>query len=297
MNIDSVKAKLKKFAAGSGCTFQEALVYYGLERTIYRISISKYAEHFVLKGGIFLYAIFGRNYARTTTDIDFLARKISNSRKEMETVFREIFALDAGDALVFDSDTIEVQDITKFKEYHGLHVSAVGRLGRTRIPVGIDIGYGDIIYPDSVKMDFPVIIANEPPRVNAYSLESSIAEKLEAIVRNGYMNSRYKDFYDIYVLTGKYSFELENMKRAVTETFKNRGTEMTMDTAAFGERFLQDQLHRTRWSAFLRKKKAIVKISIEDAILGVKTFAKPIFELEDNIIGRWNPEIRKWECK
>lgn len=179
MNADSVKARLKNFAIKSGCTFQEALTYYGLERAIYRISISEYAEHFVLKGGIFLYAIFGRNYERATTDMDFLARRISNSSEEMKAIFKKIFSQDVDDALVFDIDAITVENITELKEYHGLHVSFVGYLDRTKIPIGIDIGFGDVIYPDAVKMDFPVILDMEAPRVNAYSLETLIAEKLK----------------------------------------------------------------------------------------------------------------------
>lgn len=91
MNVDSVKARLKNFAIKSGCTFQEALTYYGLERTIYRISISEYADNFVLKGGIFLYALFGRNYERATTDVDLLAQRISNGSEEMKSVFQKIF--------------------------------------------------------------------------------------------------------------------------------------------------------------------------------------------------------------
>ena len=246
MNADSIKARLKNYAVETGHTFQEALVYYGLERTIYRISVSKYAEHFVLKGGIFLYAIFDKNYERTTTDVDLLARRISNSRVEMKEIFREILTQDADDALTFDIDSIVVEDITEFKEYHGLHISAVGYLDRTRIPISIDIGFGDMIYPDAVNPDFPVILDMEAPRVNAYSLESSIAEKLEEIVYNGYLNSRYKDFYDIYILTSKYAFEYAGMKKAVTETFQHRGTEMSMSTAAFGEEFTHDALHQTR---------------------------------------------------
>ena len=183
MNADSVKARLKNFAVSSGCSFQEALVYYGLERTIYRISVSPYACHFVLKGGIFLYAIFDRKYERATTDVDLLARRISNSAEKMKSVFRDIFAQDVDDALVFDLDSITAEDITEFKEYHGLHISAVAYLNRTRIPIGIDIGFGDVIYPDTVEMEFPVILNMEAPKVNAYSLESSIAEKLEAIVK------------------------------------------------------------------------------------------------------------------
>ena len=172
MNADSVKARLKNFAVSSGCTFQEALVYYGLERTIYRISVSPYADHFVLKGGIFLYAIFDKKYERATTDVDLLARRISNSAKEMKSVFRDIFAQDEDDALIFNLDSVTVEDITEFKEYHGLHVCAVAYLDRTRIPIRIDIGFGDVIYPDAVEMVFPVILDLEAPRVIAYSLES-----------------------------------------------------------------------------------------------------------------------------
>ena len=275
MNADSVKTRLKNFAVKNGCTFQEALTYYGLERTIYRISVSKYADQFVLKGGIFLYAIFNRKYERATTDVDLLARRISNSGEEMKSVFRDILSQDIDDALVFDTDSIAVEDITEFKEYHGLHISAVGYLDRTKIPVGIDIGFGDVIYPDAVKMDFPVILDMDPPRVNAYSLESSIAEKLEAIIHNGYLNSRYKDFYDIYVLSQKYEFSYEELRNAVVETFKNRKTKMTMDSAAFGDEFLNDPMHQTRWNSFLKKKKALIQVSIRHYMYPIK-LQKPL---------------------
>jgi predicted nucleotidyltransferase component of viral defense system len=240
MNAESVKARLKNFAVSNGITFQEALTYYGLERTIYRISVSKYADHFVLKGGIFLYAILGRKYERATTDIDFLARRISNSSEEMKSVFRDILQQDADDALVFDLDSLTVENITEFKEYHGLNVSVAAYLDRTKISVCIDIGFGDVIYPDAVKMGFPIMLDMESPEIYAYSLESSVAEKLEAIVHNGHMNSRYKDFYDIYVISTKHSFSYEELKAAVTETFENSKTVMTLDTAAFKEEFVND---------------------------------------------------------
>ncbi len=105
-----------------------------------------------------------------------------------------------------------------------------------------------MIYPNAVKMDFPVILDMEPPKVNAYSLETSIAEKLEAIIHNGYLNSRYKDFYDIYVLSLKYNFGFEELRNAAKETFENRKTQMTMDSAAFGDEFLNDPIHQTKWN-------------------------------------------------
>ena len=295
MNADSVKARLKNFAVSSGCTFQEALVNYGLERTIYRISVSQYASHFVLKGGIFLYAVFDRKYARATTDVDLLARCISNSAEEMKAVIRDILAQDTDDALVFDLDSITAEDITEFKEYHGLHISAVAYLDRTRIPIGIDIGFGDVIYPNAVEMEFPVILDMEAPRVNAYSLESSIAEKLEAIVKNGFLNSRYKDFYDIYVLSEKYPFNYEKLQNAVTETFTNRKTLMTMDTAAFSDEFLGDTMHQTRWNSFLKKKKALIPVSMNDAMDRIKTFVTPLLAQIDEPVTEWDPHEGCWK--
>ena len=295
MNVDSVKARLKNFAVNSGCTFQDALVYYGLERTIYRISVSPYAGHFVLKGGIFLYAIFDRKYERATTDVDLLARRISNSAEEMKTVFRDIFAQNTDDALVFDLDSITAEDITEFKEYHGLHISAVAYLDRTRIPIGIDIGFGDVIYPDAVEMDFPVILDMEAPRVNAYSLESSIAEKLEAIVKNGFLNSRYKDFYDIYVLSEKYPFNYEKLNSAVTETFTNRNTPITMDTPAFSNEFLSDSMHQTRWNSFLKKKRALISVSMNDAISRIRTFVTPLLTQLRVPVTEWDPNEGCWK--
>ena len=293
MNVDSVKARLKNFAIKSGCTFQEALTYYGLERTIYRISISEYADNFVLKGGIFLYALFGRNYERATTDVDLLAQRISNGSEEMKSVFQKIFSRDVDDALVFDVDSITVEDITEFKEYHGLHVSFVGYLDRTKIPISIDIGFGDVIYPETVKMDFPVILDMESPRVNAYSLETSIAEKMEAIIHNGYLNSRYKDFYDIYVLSKKYVFSYAELRNAVIQTFENRKAPMTMDSAAFSDEFLNDPVHQTRWKSFLKKKKALIQVSMSDAMDWIKAFVRPLFEGTEKT--RWNPEKGNWE--
>lgn len=294
MNAESVKARLKNFAVKTGHTFQEALIYYGLERTIYRISVSKYAEHFVLKGGLFLYAIFEKNYGRATTDIDLLATRISNSDMEMKEIFRDIFALEMDDALRFDLDSVKVENITEWKEYHGLHIAATAYLDKTRVPVSIDIGFGDIIYPSAMKIEFPVIFEMEAPIVNAYSMESAIAEKLEAIIHNGYLNSRYKDFYDICILTEKYSFSYDKVKEAVVETFQNRGTALSMDTAAFGSEFLQDPLHRNRWNAFLKKKKAIEAIPFKEAVLKVKNFAEPLLNSGSQKKTRWSAEQGIW---
>ena len=295
MNAESVKSRLKKIAQETGRPYQDMLTYYGLERVIYRIAKSDYAEHFVLKGGIFLYAIYDRHYERATTDIDLLARRIGNSSEEMKLVFQTILSQKADDAIVFDIDSVSVENITEFKEYHGLHVSAIGYLDRTKLTVAIDIGFGDIVYPDTVKMDFPVILSSEQLRITAYSLETAIAEKLEAIIHNGYLNSRYKDFYDIYVLSRNNSFQIDTLLAAVTETFKNRKTPMSMNTAAFGEEFAKDPIHQARWNAFLRRKKALLQVSLSDTINRIKEFAQPLLSDVPGSALTWNPDTCRWE--
>ena len=132
-SVASVKDRLKNRSKETGKTMQEMFIAYGLERTIYRLSISKYVENFTLKGGIFLYAVFDGNYARATTDIDFLAQRISNGLEDVAAVFAEIFALDADDPLRFDLNTLHVIPITEFKKYHGVNVSIIAYLDRTQL--------------------------------------------------------------------------------------------------------------------------------------------------------------------
>lgn len=208
----SVKDRLKKQAIEEKKTMQDKIVMYGLERTIYRLSISEYAERFTLKGGIFLYALFNGDYTRATTDIDLLAQCISNDIEEMKKVFKEIFSIKCDDALRFDLNTLDVIYITEFKEYHGVKVSVLGYLDKTKVPISIDIGFGDIVYPERMKMDFPVLLDMDIPKVYAYSISSVVAEKFEAFVSLGLANSRYKDFYDIYVLSDDIILTEKNLR-------------------------------------------------------------------------------------
>lgn len=208
----SVKDRLKNQAVASGKTFQEALTAYGLERTVYRLSVSEYVERFTLKGGVFLYALFEGEFARATRDIDLLARNMPNNVENMKKVFENIFSIECDDALRYDLDTLEVIDITEFKEYHGVNVFIVAYLDRTKVLVSTDIGFGDVIYPDRVKMEFPVLPDMDVPKIYAYSISSVISEKFEAIVSLGDANSRYKDFYDIYILADRYDLDGTELK-------------------------------------------------------------------------------------
>lgn len=292
----SVKDRLKNQAKEDGRTMQDELVTYGLERTIYRLSISEYAERFTLKGGIFLYALFDGNFARATMDIDLLAQHISNDAEEMKSVFKNIFSIECDDALRFDLDSLNVNDITEFKEYHGVNVSITAYLDRTKVPVSIDIGFGDIVYPERMKMNFPVLLDMEAPEVYAYSIYSVIAEKFEAFVSLGLANGRYKDFYDIYVLSENYDLDGEELRNAIKETFAHRGTSFD-DIVAFEPKFTEDIVRQNRWNAFVKKKKAMVKVDFVEAIAQSKRLLMPIVESineNEDFRLKWSHNKKDW---
>ncbi len=297
INAESVKAKLKNQAPKRGHMLQEELTAYALERTIYRISISEYVDKFTLKGGIFLYALFDGNFTRATTDIDLLAQKTSNEVGNIKKIFKEIFLIEVDDALHYDLDSLEVHSITEFKAYHGVKVSIVVYLDRTKIPISIDIGFGDIVYPERVLMDFPVLLEMEVPKIYAYSLNSVIAEKFEAIVSLGYANSRYKDFYDIYILCSNYDFNGNELKKAIEETFHHRQTGF-YDIVAFEKGFAEDALRKSRWNSFIKKKKAMESVEFLTAVDMIKDFLQPIVEkIIDNVEmnQHWNVQHRSWK--
>ena len=293
----SVKDRLKKQAVEEKKTMQDKIVMYGLERTIYRLSISEYAERFTLKGGIFLYALFNGDYTRATTDIDLLAQCISNDTEEMKKVFKEIFSIKCDDALRFDLNTLDVIYITEFKEYHGVKVSILGYLDKTKVPISIDIGFGDIVYPERMKMDFPVLLDMDIPKVYAYSINSVVAEKFEAFVSLGLANSRYKDFYDIYVLANRYNFDGTELMNAIKETFNHRGTSFD-DIAAFEDGFADDETRLMRWNSFVKKKKAFIKLGFEETVQLLKILLFPIVDAikKNELFERtWSHEKKMWK--
>lgn len=297
ISATSVKDRLKNQATASGSAFQELLLSYGLERTVYRLSMSEYKERFTLKGGIFLYALFDGEFARATRDIDFLAMDMSNNVEDMKKVFEAIFTIECDDALRFDLGTLDVKNITEFKEYHGVSVSIIAYLDRTKVPVSIDIGFGDIIYPDRVKMDFPVLLDMEVPEIFAYSISSVISEKFEAIVSLGDANSRYKDFYDIFILADRYDFDGIELKEAIRETFEHRGTGFD-DIFAFTDDFLVSEIHQSRWKAFLKKKKALVNVELEKVVSLIKTMLLPIVDSiasGTEYTSKWDHTTRSWK--
>lgn len=294
----SVKERLKNLSVASGKTLQELLIAYALERTIYRIAISNYKEHFILKGGIFLYALEDGNFSRATSDIDLLAQNISNQNSAIKSAFIDIFSIETDDPLTYNLQTLTIKNITELKKYHGLNISIISYLDKTRIPISIDIGFGDVIHPDKILIDFPVLLPNSNiPKIYAYSIYSCIAEKFEAIVSLGYGNSRFKDFYDIYIYLSKFDFDGQTLLEAVKETFSYRNT-LLNDIVAFEDDFANEPTRKSRWNNFTKKKKISIQISLTEILIEIKSFLLPIINVinTDNLQYNqtWSHNSKSW---
>jgi predicted nucleotidyltransferase component of viral defense system len=295
---DSIKAKLKNQAIKERRTFQEILTVYALERALYRLSISPYANNFILKGGILLYALYDGDFARGTADVDLLGQDINNDLEVFQQTFHDIFTIPyPDDAIVYDLESLRVTRILEFKQYPGIHVRINGYLSRTKIPVQIDVGFGDVVYPEGQTMAYPTLLDQPPANLHVYSKESVIAEKFEAIVSLGNATSRMKDFYDIYALSNSYSFFSRTLSEALQETFRNRKT--TFDTiVAFEEGFRENQYRNRVWNSFLKTKHITQPLHFYDVLSELEHFLLPIVLMikEENVHEkRWNPMEKIWQ--
>ena len=296
ISADSVKNRLSNISKATGKTMQELLIMYCLERTLYRLSISNYSNKFVLKGGVLLYALFNGNYARTTADVDLLAEKISNDVEEMYRIFQDILSIKTNDPIIYDLKTLNVTTITEHKKYHGLNVSVLAFLDRAQINLSVDIGFGDVIYPNKVKMDYPVILDDDNSIIYAYSIYSCIAEKFEAIVSLGYDNSRLKDFYDIYVIVSSFDLTGNELFNAIKETFGHRNTKF--DEIVIFENDFLDDIRIKRWNSFIKKKKAMMELSLEDTINLINKLLIPIVNAltnDEEFNKYWDSSTLTWK--
>ncbi len=253
-NIEaSVKAQLQNKAKETNRPFAEILLYYGMERFLYRFSKSKYADKFVLKGAL-LFAVWQIPERRTTLDIDFLGR-FDNQVAVIETVIKDVCNIVvAPDGLMFDSSVVQGRKIKEDADYEGVRVKFTGFLERARIPMQIDVGFGDIVHPKIRVVDYPVILDFPKPHLKGYPQESVISEKFEAMIKLGLLNSRMKDFYDIWLMMRQFEFEGANLVEAIKKTFKHRKTDVPQNKPLFADEIYDKKSDRQAlWSAFLKK--------------------------------------------
>ena len=248
----SVLARLKNKAAESGRSYQLCLQLFCQEEFLRRLEKSKYAENLVLKGGLFIYSLTDFD-SRITVDVDFLLRKIPNTPEQLKTVLEEIIAIPTGNDFI----TFEIKDVVPIavaKKYAGVGASVVARIKNTKTPFSIDFGVGDVIVPKQEKRKIPTQLSDfDAPTVNTYSLETTIAEKIDAILSLMEFSSRMKDYYDIYYLANKFDFDGATLTEALKKTFENRGHSFTVEQFDQVMGFADDAAMQKKWKAFVRK--------------------------------------------
>lgn len=248
----SVLARLKNKAAESGRSYQLCLQLFCQEEFLRRLEKSKYAENLVLKGGLFIYSVTDFD-SRVTVDIDFLLWKVPNTPEQLKSVLEEIIFTPTGNDFI----TFEIKDIAPIavaKKYAGIGASIVARIKNTRTPFSIDFGVGDVIVPKQEKRKIPTQLDDfDSPTVNTYSLETTIAEKLDAILDLMEFSSRIKDYYDIYYLANKFDFDGGTLTKALKKTFENRGRAFTIEQFEQVMAFAENDAMQKKWKAFCRK--------------------------------------------
>ncbi|MDP3980561.1 MAG: nucleotidyl transferase AbiEii/AbiGii toxin family protein [Chlamydiota bacterium] len=249
----SVRARLQNKAKEESRPFSEVLQYYGMERFLYRFSRSKYADKFILKGAL-MFMVWHMPERRTTLDIDLLAlcdNKIGGIEKMIKDICK---AGVISDGLIFDDKTLKSQRIKEDADYEGIRVKFVGFLERSRIPMQIDIAFGDNIYPNPKTIEYPVILDYPKPKLKGYPAESIISEKFEAMIKLGLLNSRMKDFYDIWLMMRQFDFNGSRLVEALKRTFEKRKTVLSQSKPLFAEEIYDEKSDRqTLWKAFLKK--------------------------------------------
>ena len=291
----SVLARLKNKAKESGRSYQLCMQLFCQEEFLRRLEKSEYAENLVLKGGLFIYSLTDFD-SRVTVDVDFLLRKIPNTPEQLKEIIEKIIAVDTGNDFV----TFEIKDIAPIaaaKKYAGIGASIIARIKNTKTPFSVDFGVGDIIVPKQEKRKIPTQLSDfDAPMVNTYSIETTVAEKIDAILSLMEFSSRMKDYYDIYYLANKFDFDGSTLTEALKKTFENRNHNFTIEQFEQMLEFGSDDAMQKKWKAFIKKINTKTD-DFETILKTMKLFLKEPYKysLENSSFSKqWSAETVSW---
>ena len=293
----SVRAQLLNLSRTNRRPFQELLQYFVIERFLYRLSLSSYRDRFTLKGALLFFSWKLDSY-RPTIDIDLLG-STKNSKENLTRIIQEIFEVpcEEEDGIIFLKESLSLEDTQIESDYNGLRALFIASLDSARVSMQIDIGFGDIVTPEKESIIYPSLISMQNPLLLGYTPETVIAEKLETVVRRNVINSRMKDFYDIWTLSRQFSFSGSTLKLAIINTFQNRGSfiDQKLLEALFDD-LKNDRATRKRWEQFLKRSR--IEISPPDfgTLLGeILNFITPIVKVDDKMpVVTWS-SIEGWK--
>ena len=291
----SVLAKLKNKAKATGISYQQCLQLFFQEEFLRRLAGSRYAENFVLKGGLFIYTLTNFE-SRATVDVDFLMRGLNNDLARMDEIIAEILAVDTGNDFVrFEAKKTE--PIAVQRKYHGISTQVTGYIKNVRVPFNVDIGVGDVIVPNAQRRNIQTQLDGyAKPEILTYSLESTIAEKFDAILQRFELTGRMKDFYDIYYLSRTFDFDGLKLQTAIQETLQNRGTAYEKDSFERVLALADDADMQTKWRYFLRTL-GNPEMDFQTVMNGLEQFLAPLWDAmigEEELQKRWIAESAAW---
>jgi predicted nucleotidyltransferase component of viral defense system len=289
----SVRERLLNLSKSSNENYQFLMVRYALERILYRLSKSEHKNQFILKGAMLFY-IWSKDVHRPTRDLDLLGYGLSEIEPVVQK-FKEILSIQVeDDGIEILVETVKGSKIKEDQDYEGVRLSFECRLANARIPIQIDIGFGDVVVPYPEETEYPSLLDLPKPRLKAYKRETVIAEKFNAMVELGISNSRMKDFYDIWTLARNFHFDIDQLSQAIKSTFNKRGTKIpTEPPLSLTPTFYEDKTKQEQWRAFLRKlSQRSERIELEQITEVLKEFLIPASiaaATEDKINRRWKP--------
>ncbi len=275
----SVRQRLLNQSRAQDRPFQELLQYFAMERFLYRLAKSPFADRFVLKGALLLTA-WQAPSSRPTMDIDLAGRTTNDPSDIKETIRTVCLVAVEPDGIEFDATSLAVSRIKEGAEYEGVRVQFHGTLARARIPMQLDIGFGDIITPAALRIEYPTLLDFPAPILHAYPRETVIAEKLEALTSLGILNSRLKDYYDLALLSRLYPFEAEPLMKAIVATFRHRGTAIEADPVGLTAPYFEDPARAIQWRAFVRRSRfSHQSVDLPQLVAEIRQFALPVLSI------------------
>ncbi|MDZ4738363.1 MAG: nucleotidyl transferase AbiEii/AbiGii toxin family protein [Alphaproteobacteria bacterium] len=288
----SIRARLLNNARESKRDFQLVLTHFALERLLYRLSLSRYKSRFVLKGAL-LFNVWLDDPFRPTRDLDLLGLGDPETDK-MVAIFRQVISRKVtDDGLVFDVEDLRATSIREDARYGGIRIETTATLERARVPIQVDIGFGDAITPAAEEIDYPTLLGTPTFRLRAYPRETVVAEKLEALVMLGFTNSRMKDFYDLAQMARHFDFDGPRLVQAVRSTFTRRRTEIPAATPdGLSDAFASQPEVAARWRAFLTRERLAADVAdFTRVIKKVRKFLAPVLSAAR---GTTSPAPRRW---
>lgn len=291
----SVLARLRNKAKSSGISYQQCLQLFMQEEFLRKLSVSGYDDFLILKGGLFIYTLTNFE-SRATIDVDFLLRGYSNSIEDVKDLICKVIETPTG------NDYIEMkakgfEEISPQRKYHGISTQIIGQIKNVRVTFNVDICVGDVIVPKAERRKISTQLSDfEAPVIKTYSLESTVAEKLDAILQRFELTGRMKDFYDIYYLSRTFDFDGLKLQTAIFETLQQRGTPYDKDSFKRIAALADDEDMQKRWKFFLKTIKEDT-LEFPFVIAEIQAFLEPVFDAivnENEQTKRWNSSAGKW---